>query len=169
MRRYICFQDAELVEPMFSPRFNQAYNCSFDYILLRSTAACAVFNSACTFTGSDSMLTDSSVASGAGAGGIVAWALSATRTHLCLGGTSAFWGSVVGVFGPGPHFPRVEGPLVPRMWKMHVSSSYYSSSGHWMGPERGELVEPRTGSTTAGGVQGGRSSGLGPGHTLDIR
>ena len=63
---------------------------------------------------------------------------------------------------------KVEGPLVLQMWKNYVSSSYYFSSGHWMGPERGEQVAPRTSSTTADGAQEGRSSGLGPGHTLGI-
>ena len=76
------------------------------------------------------------------------------------------WGSeavLVTPSGPGPRFPRVEGPLVQQMWKIHVSFSYYSSSGHLIGPDRRELVAPRTDSTMAGVVQGG------PGHTLDIR
>ena len=82
------------------------------------------------------------------------------------------WGpEVLGTpLGPGPRFPRAEESLVRRRWKIHVSSSCYSSPGYLTGPERMELVALQTGLTMAevDAVLVVPGSGVGPGHTLDI-
>ena len=57
------------------------------------------------------MLTTSSGVGGADAGGMVAGELSATKTHLCPGGTTEFWLGTRGVddavgAGAGATFPK---------------------------------------------------------------
>ena len=78
--------------------------------------------------------------------------------------------------GPGPRFLRVEEPWARWRWtvqvavEVHVSSSCYSFSGHFAGPERVELLAPRMDSAMADVdvVLVAPGFGRGPGRTPGI-